>query len=134
MHLYIFSTTVFLLNRLPSSSLNFETKCFMLHGIHLDYTSLRMFGSKCFPYTWDTKNNKFDPKSTLCVFVGYSEKHKGYKCFHPPSHKFIISQHVVSAETIFPFKSSNSSTLVSHVHHIFYSWLSCVTPLSRGSR
>ena len=35
-----FSTAVFLLNRLPSSSLNFETPYFMLHGTHPDYTSL----------------------------------------------------------------------------------------------
>ena len=71
-----FSTAIFLLNRLPSSSLNFHTPYFMLHGHHPDYASLRVFGSKCFPYTWDTKHNKFDPKSILCIFVGYSEKHR----------------------------------------------------------
>ena len=118
-----FSTVVFLLNRLPSSLLNFETPYFMLHGTHPDYTSLRMFGSKCFPYTWDTKNTKFDPKSALCIFVGYSEKHKGYKWFHSPSQKFIISRHVVFDETVFPFQSSKSSISASHVHHTFYSWL-----------
>ena len=114
---------MFLLNRLPSSSLNFETPYFMLHGTHPDYTSFRVFGSKCFPYTWDTKNTKFDPKSALCIFVGYSEKHKGYKCFHSPSRKFIISRHVVFDETAFPFQLSTSSISASHVHHIFDSWL-----------
>ena len=118
-----FSTVVFLLNRLPSSSLNFETPYFMLHGTHPDYTSLQVFGSKCFPYTWDTKNTKFDPKSALCIFVGYSEKHKVYKWFHSPSQKFIISRHVVFDETFFPFQSSKSSISASHVHHILYSWL-----------
>ena len=43
-----FTTTVFLINRLSSSSLNFETPYFVLHGTHLNYSSLRIFGSKFF--------------------------------------------------------------------------------------
>lgn len=82
-----------------------------------------MFGSKCFPYTWNTKNHKFDPKTILCIFVGYSDKHKGYKCFHPLSHKIFVSRHVVFDETVFPFKSSSTSSTSSHVHNIFDSWL-----------
>ncbi|RVW62428.1 Retrovirus-related Pol polyprotein from transposon RE1 [Vitis vinifera] len=80
---------------LASFALNSETPYFALHGTHPDYTSLRVFGSKCFPYTWDTRQHKFDPKTVLCIFVGYSDKHKGYKCFHPSSKKFFISRHVV---------------------------------------
>ena len=72
-----FTTAVYLINCLPSSSLKFDTPYFMLHGNHPDYSSLRVFGSKCFPYTWDTRSHKFSPKSVLCVFVGYSEKYKG---------------------------------------------------------
>ena len=55
-----FSTAIYLINRLPSSALNFETSYFALHGTHLDYTSLHVFGSKCFPYTWDTRQHKFN--------------------------------------------------------------------------
>ena len=122
-----FSTTVFLLNQLPSSSLNFETPYFMLHGIHPDYTSLHVFGSKCFLYTWDTQNNKFDPKSALCVFVGYSEKHKGYKCF------ILLVASLLFLDLTYLLK------LFFHLNHLthllwflmciifFYSWLSsCV--------
>ena len=99
-----FTTAVYLMNRLPSSALNFESPYFMLHGNHPTYSSLRVFGSKCFPYTWDTKQNKFDPKTVLCIFVGYSDKHKGYKCFHPFSKKMLISRHVVFDESSFPYK------------------------------
>ncbi|KAL6316309.1 hypothetical protein AAG906_017942 [Vitis piasezkii] len=84
-------TAIYLINRLPSSALNSKTPYFTLHGTHPDYTSLRVFGSKCFPYTWDTRQHKFDPKTVLCIFVGYSDKHKEYKCFHPSSKKFFIS-------------------------------------------
>ena len=56
-------------------------------------------------------------------FVGHSEKYKGYKCFHPPSHKFFISRHVVFDETVFPFKSSSNSPAASHVLNILDSWI-----------
>ena len=53
-----FTTAVYLMNCLPSSSINFDTPYFALHGKHPNYSSLRAFGSKCFPYTWDTKKKK----------------------------------------------------------------------------
>ena len=74
-----FATAVFLLNRLPSTAINLDTPYFNLQGVHPNYSFLRVFGSKCFPYTWDTQKNKFDPKTIPCVFMGYSDQHKGYK-------------------------------------------------------
>ena len=118
-----FATSMFLINWLPSSSIHFDTPYFMLHGTHPDYTSFRVFGYKCFPYTWNTRNHNFDPKTILCVFVGYCEKHKGYKCFHPPSRNFFIFRHVVFYETVFPFKSSSFSTSAEQVLNIFDTWI-----------
>jgi hypothetical protein len=99
-----FTTVIYIIKRLPSSSINFETPYFKLHHTHPDYSSLRIFGSKCFPCTWDTRVNKFDPKTVPCIFVGYSITHKGYKCFHPKSKRFFISRHVVFDELFFPYK------------------------------
>jgi len=50
-----FSTTVFLINRLPSSSLAFDTPYSRLYGFHPNYSTLHVFGSRCYPYTWNTK-------------------------------------------------------------------------------
>ena len=83
----------------------------------------RCLALNVFPYTWNTRNNKFDPKTILCVFIGYREKLKGYKCFHPPSRKFFISRHVVFYETVFSFKSSSNSPAASHVLNILDSWI-----------
>lgn len=71
-----FTIDVYLMNRLSSFALNFETPYFSIHGTHLNYSSLRAFGSKCFLYTWDIQKQKFDPKILSCIFVGYSEKHR----------------------------------------------------------
>jgi len=54
-----FSTAVFLINRLSSSSLAFDTPYSCLYGFHLNYSTLRVFGSRCYPYTWNTNRNKF---------------------------------------------------------------------------
>jgi hypothetical protein len=121
-----FTIVVYLINRLHSSALKFESPYFMLYGNHPTYSSLRVFGSKCFPYTWDTKQNKFDPKTVLCIFVEYSDKHKEYKCFHPSSKKMIISRHVVFDESFFPYKQKIQNYItpsLTHVMSIFYSWL-----------
>ena len=130
-----FTTAVYLINRLPSSSINFETPYFKLHHTHPDYSSLRIFGSKCFPCTWDTRVNKFDPKTVPCIFVGYSITHKGYKCFHPKSKRFFISRHVVFDELFFPYKpvSNYASTPPSQLAlNIYDAWLPC-TNISAGS-
>jgi hypothetical protein len=90
-----FTTVVYLINRLSSSTLNSDTPYFILHGKHPIYSSLCIFCWRCFPYTWDTRQNKFDLKSVPCIFVGYSDQHKGYKWFHPTrkflSHDILLS-------------------------------------------
>ena len=43
-----------------------------------------MLGYKCFPYLGDYRNNKLEPKSLPCAFIGHSIEHKGYKCYYPP--------------------------------------------------
>jgi hypothetical protein len=128
-----FTTAVYLINRLPSSALNYDTPYFRLHGNHPIYSSLRIFGSRCFPYTWDTRRNKFDPKSVPCIFVGYSDQHKGYKCFHPTSKNFFVSRHVVFSESILPYKQNNITTNIDHSNHvlsIFDSWLTILASRS----
>lgn len=55
--------------------------------------------------------NKLDPKSLQCVFLGYNEKYKGYRCLHPPTGKVYINRHVLFDELCLPFAST-----YSHLH------------------
>lgn len=47
--------------------------------------------------------------SMSCVFIGYNDQLKGYKCFHPPTKKIIILRYVVFDETTFPFKNQHTN-------------------------
>lgn len=93
-----FSTATFLINRLPSKVLAMDSPFYKLHNRHPDYSILKVFGPRCFPYLKDKTSNKFHHKSYPCVFIGYSPIHKEFRCYHPSSRKVFISRHVVFDE------------------------------------
>lgn len=76
-----------------------------LYGQEPDYTTLWIFGCRCFPYIRDKTANKFHAKSYPCIFVGYSTEHRGYRCCHPPTRKIFISRHVIFDESVLPYKN-----------------------------
>jgi hypothetical protein len=39
-----------------------------------------------------------------CVFLGYSQYHKGFKCLEPKSGRIYISRDVVFDKSIYPFE------------------------------
>jgi hypothetical protein len=45
----------------------------------------------------------------LCVFIGYSPDHKGYRCLDLNTNRVIISRHVIFDETTFPFSRHRTS-------------------------
>lgn len=103
-----FTTTVFLIYRMPSNNLAMNSPFSLLYGQELEYSSLQVFGCRCFPYLRNYSCDKLSPHSLPCVFLGYSDKYKGYRCLHPPTHKLYISQHVVFDENTFPY--------IDHIH------------------
>jgi hypothetical protein len=50
------------------------------------------------------------PRSTRCVFLGYSANHKGYRCLNLSTNRLIVSRHVVFDEDSFPLAASPSLT------------------------
>jgi hypothetical protein len=72
--------TTHLLNRLPSKAVNHPTPYFALYGTTPTYDHLCVFGCACYPNTFATAPHKLSPRSTRCLFLGYSSDHKGYRC------------------------------------------------------
>uniref|UniRef100_A0A0V0H9U5 Putative ovule protein n=1 Tax=Solanum chacoense TaxID=4108 RepID=A0A0V0H9U5_SOLCH len=55
---------------------------------------LRVFGCTCFVHDLSTRNDKLQPKSIKCVFLGYTRHQKGYKCYDPKTNKHFITADV----------------------------------------
>ncbi|PKU75693.1 Retrovirus-related Pol polyprotein from transposon TNT 1-94 [Dendrobium catenatum] len=107
------STAVYLINRMPSPNTQDKSPLHLLFNTTPDYTHLRVFGCACFPLLPSHSRTKFDPKSKSHVFMGYSDRHKGYICFDRESHKPFISRHVRFIENSFPFATDHSSSQIS---------------------
>jgi hypothetical protein len=97
-----------LLNILPTKTLSFSTPHFALFGAPPTYEHLRVFGCTCYPNLSATAAHKLAPRSTLCVFLGFSPHHKGYIGFDRHTNHTIISRHVVFDEGSFPFAKDPS--------------------------
>ena len=70
-------TAVFLINRTPSKLLNGKTPYEALLHRKPSFDEIRVFGTLCFVRTNPRAKDKFVPRSTKCVFVGYPFGKKG---------------------------------------------------------
>ncbi|CAN1188063.1 Retrovirus-related Pol polyprotein from transposon RE2 [Linum perenne] len=120
---FAFRTAVYLVNRVPSSSLNNDIPFRCLFNELPDYTQLKVFGCLCYPWLKPYSANKLEPKSAPSAFLGYSPQHKGYYCLNLTNYKIHISRHVVFDELTFPFQepsvlSSTPTSTCSDLGHL----------------
>ncbi|KAL5562501.1 hypothetical protein UlMin_032248 [Ulmus minor] len=116
------STAAFLVNRSPSGALDLKIPEEIWSGKPLELGNLRTFGYAAFAHQNDDKLN---PRSRKCVFLGYGEGVNGYKLWslEPKGTKLIISRNVIFNEQLFPYlektnpareSEQTSSTDVEH--------------------
>ena len=65
-----------------------------LFGKCLDISYLRVFGCICFVHDYDALSNKLDKKSVRCMFLGYDEARRGWRCISSETMKIYIFRHV----------------------------------------
>jgi hypothetical protein len=81
-----------------------------LFGSALSYEHLRVFGCTCYPNTTFTAPHKLSPRSTRCVFLGYSPNHKSYRYHDLSTNRLIVSRHAIFDEDSFPLAASPNLT------------------------
>jgi hypothetical protein len=107
-----FVTSVFIINRLPSSVLSDVSSYFKLFNKGPDYSLFRSFGCSCFPLLRPYSTHKLMFWSKHCIFMGYSSNQCGYHCLDPVSCKVYVSRHVVFDKSRFPAKEGVLSLLL----------------------
>lgn len=70
----------------------------VLFVVSPDFSKIKIFDSKCFPYFRDYRSRKLYPKSSPCIFLDYPLTHDKYICLDLTSDCIYISRDVCFVE------------------------------------
>jgi hypothetical protein len=102
-----FLAVTYLINRLPTKILNFSSPLERLFHEKPHYRGLRSFRCACWPNLQPFNTHKLQFRSKQCVFLGYSNMHKWFKCLNDATGRVYISGDVVFDELVYPFSKLN---------------------------
>jgi hypothetical protein len=94
----VVSTTCYLVNRSPSSTLDDTTPHNVWSGKKHSLQHLRVFGCDAYVHVPKENRSKLDNKAEKCIFIGYKDGVKGYKLWNPETKKIVYSRDVVFRE------------------------------------
>lgn len=95
-----FNTAIYLINRLPTTVLDYRSPFQVLLNETPDYSFLRTFGCACYPCLITIHKLLFHSKR--CIFLWYCANHRGYRCLDPSTNRVYLIWHVVCDELQFP--------------------------------
>nr|KYP74868.1 Retrovirus-related Pol polyprotein from transposon TNT 1-94 [Cajanus cajan] len=119
------SSSIYLINRVPSSVLNFRRPL----DVFSNYCTLNsvnnlpphIFGCVVYVHLHPHQRTKLESRAMKCVFVGYNTTQKGYKAYHPSSKKIFVSMDVTFHEHEMFFHSSpQSGCEVEMQNHVMF--------------
>jgi len=84
----------YVINKIPLSPNNMKSSYELMFGEKPNIKNLRVFGFICYVHIPDSQRSKLDPKARKCIFVGYDERKKGWKCMDLKTHRFVVSRDV----------------------------------------
>ena len=126
----VVSTTCFLINRMPSSILDWVTP-FQTLFPHKSLFPIepRVFGCTCYVRNVRLHVSKLDPKSLKCIFLAYSRVQKRYRCYCPSLRRYLVSTDVTFLENT-PFSPNPNHTSQGEDDDLLIYTLALPTPAS----
>ncbi|KAL9241494.1 hypothetical protein vseg_015603 [Gypsophila vaccaria] len=100
---HAFTTATYLINRLPTPTLQNHSPYFSLFEKEPNIHKLHSFGCLCFPWLRPYTTHKLQPRSIQCVFLGYSLTQSAYLCLDPLTSRIYTSRHVRFLDDEFPY-------------------------------
>ena len=105
------TTAAYLINRVPSSSIDFQTPFQALSKMVVSPTIPNLpphvFGCVVFVHLYQHQRNKLTPRALRCIFLGYAMNQKGYRYYHPLTKRMFITVDVVFHEDTMYFSSES---------------------------
>ena len=89
------STAVYLINRSPSTAINFKLPAEVWSGTKTDLNHLRKFGCTAYVHVTQAKTS---PRAMKGVFMGYPDGTKGYRVWLPEELRCTVSRNVIFNE------------------------------------
>jgi hypothetical protein len=102
---YVFTTAVYLINRMPTPALNMSLPYESIFHKSPNFSKLKVFDCLCYPWLGPYVSHKLESKSQPCVFLRYSLSQSAYLCLDKSNNKLHVLRHVQFVESVFPYKS-----------------------------
>ena len=101
-------TSTFLTNRIVSQTLDKQSPLQLISTAIPSGISdkigqellTKVFGCECYVHLYPNQTKKLSSRALKCVFVGYSNSQKGYKCYFPTGKRIIVSKDVTFNEKV----------------------------------
>lgn len=101
--------STYLINKMPSRILADKSPYFRLFHKLPEIKHLRIFDLVVFPCLRPFTKHELQPRSSLCVFLGYVLGYKIVLCYNMENHKILISRNVIHDESLYHFKGRKVS-------------------------
>ena len=107
---------VYLINRVPSRVFDFKTPLDVLEKyvspVSVSKLPSKVFGCMAYMHVHSHQWSKLDVYALRCVFIGYANNLKGYKCYHHSTQKTYITMDITFQEEVPYFVKSSSDSQI----------------------